>query len=168
MNSEKIHTYDVFLSFAYELRRADIPVSPDQLIELLRAMKKGLVQNMDDLYLMARLCFVKEVKYFDIYDRTFLYFFEGLELPPVAEGDLDLLETKQFQQWLRQAWIKGELPRHPYSMSPQELMELFWQRLREQTEAHHGGNKWIGTGGTSPFGHSGFSEYSGYSGYSGY
>ena len=153
-----VHTYDVFLSFAYELRRADIPVSPDQLIELLRAFKKGLVQSMDDLYLMARLCFVKEVKYFDTYDRTFLYFFEGLELPPVAEGDLDLLETKQFQQWLRQAWIKGELPRHPYSMSPQELMELFWQRLREQTEAHHGGNKWIGTGGTSPFGHSGFSE----------
>ena len=55
---------------------------------------------MDDLYLMARLCFVKEVKYFDIYDGTFLYFFEGLELPPVAEGDLDLLETKQFQQYL--------------------------------------------------------------------
>ncbi|MCB1306327.1 MAG: hypothetical protein KDK37_18690, partial [Leptospiraceae bacterium] len=64
----------------------------------------------------------------------------------------------QFQEWLRQAWIKGELPRHPYSMTSEELMKLFWERLNEQTEAHHGGNKWIGTGGTSPFGHSGFSE----------
>ncbi|MCB1166746.1 MAG: hypothetical protein KDK33_11360, partial [Leptospiraceae bacterium] len=74
-------SYDAYLAFALELRRAGIPVTPDQLIELLRAMRKGLVQDLDDLYLMARLCFVKEVKHFDTYDRVFLYYFEGLELP---------------------------------------------------------------------------------------
>ncbi len=95
---------------------------------------------------------------FDAFGRCFLFYFYGIDIPRVAEGDLELLNTKQFREWLKEAWQNGELERHPNLMNPHDLMKKFWDTVREQMEAHHGGKKWVGTGGQSPFGHSGFSE----------
>ncbi len=77
----------------------------------------------------------------------------------MAEGDPELFHTKQFRKWLEEQVRAGKLPRTAmWDLDPEELMRRFWDTVREQMEAHHGGNKWIGTGGTSPYGHSGFSE----------
>ncbi len=77
-------------------------------------------------------------------------------MPRVAEGDPELLSSPQFKAWLQEAIHNGELPPQAvWSMPLEELMRRFWETLRKQMEAHHGGSKWIGTGGNSPFGHSG-------------
>src|SRR6185295_9597029 len=85
--------------------------------------------------------------------------FYGIDLPRVAEGDPELLNTPQFREWLQAAIAEGELPPHAlWTMSPEELMQRFWDTVRQQMEAHRGGSKWVGTGGNSPFGHSGNAE----------
>lgn len=147
------------LGFVYQLRDIGLPVGLDQVLDFYRGLEKGLARNMDELFLFGRLCFAKRVEHMDPYERAFLYYFQNIDLPPVAEGDPELLYTKQFRQWLQDAIQRGDIPETAlWRMSREELMEKFWKRLNEQMDAHHGGNRWIGTGGTSPFGHSGFAE----------
>jgi uncharacterized protein with von Willebrand factor type A (vWA) domain len=92
----------------------------------------------------------------DAFERAFAFHFLGLDLPRVKEGDPELFQTKQFREWLREAIRRGDLPREAlWTYSPEELMKRFWETVREQMEAHHGGSRWVGTAGNSPFGHSG-------------
>jgi uncharacterized protein with von Willebrand factor type A (vWA) domain len=148
-----------YMGFVFLLRELEIPIGLGEVMTFYEGMEKGVVHSLDDLFLFGRLCFVKRVAQFDLYERAFKHYFYGIEVPPVAEGDPQLLHTKEFRKWLEEAIQKGEIPRHAvWSMSRDELMKKFWERLHEQMEAHHGGNRWIGTGGTSPFGHSGFAE----------
>lgn len=145
--------------FLYRLRDYEVPVSVTDTLDFYRGLEKGLAPDLPALFVFARLCFVRKVEHMDNFERAFAFHFYGVDLPRVAEGDPELLYTKQFQEWLREAIRKGELPSHAtWSMSPEELMEKFWERVREQMEAHHGGGKWVGTGGNSPFGHSGHSD----------
>ena len=148
----------VLRNFVYLLREYGIAAGPDQYLDLLRGMRRGMVQDLDDLYLFARLCFVKRVEHNDAYQRAFAYYFFGVDLPPVAEGDPELVYTKQFREWLRAAIERGELQPVSHNLSREELMQKFWDTLREQQKEHHGGNRWLGTKGTSPFGHSGYSQ----------
>ncbi|MCB1173983.1 MAG: hypothetical protein KDK39_10470 [Leptospiraceae bacterium] len=145
-------------SFIYILRGYGLPAGLGAILDFYRGLRLGLVQNLDELFDLGALCFVKRVRQMDLYERAFVYFFCGVDLPPVAEGDPAVLQSKQFREWLSQAVLSGQIQPVTQNLSPAELMERFWQTVREQMEAHHGGNRWVGTGGTSPFGHSGFSQ----------
>jgi uncharacterized protein len=147
----------VFLDgFVLHLRDSGVPVSLTEAIDFYRGLEKGLAPDLESLFVFARLSFVRRVEHMDAFERAFALYFFGLDLPRVAEGDPELLQTKQFREWLRQAIRRGELPPEAvWTYSPQELMARFWETLRKQMKAHHGGSRWIGTGGNSPFGHSG-------------
>ena len=148
-----------FLNFIFLLREHGILVGVQEVLDFYKGLEKGLAQNIDELFLYARLVFVKQPDQLDSFERAFVFYFYGLDLPRVAEGDPELFRTKQFREWLEQAVLSGAIPKTAFwTLSREELMKLFWDRVREQMEAHHGGNKWIGTGGTSPFGHSGFAK----------
>lgn len=148
-----------FLGFIYMLRDYGIMVGTKEVLDFLKGLEKGLARNLDDLFTFARLVFVKHVEHQDAYERAFALYFYDLDLPSVVEGDPNLLTTKQFREWLEKAVETGQLTeRQIWRMSREELMQKFWDTVREQMEAHHGGNRWVGTGGTSPFGHSGNAE----------
>jgi uncharacterized protein with von Willebrand factor type A (vWA) domain len=147
----------VFLDgFILRLRDYGIPVSMTEALDFYQGLEKGLAPDLDALFLFARLCFVRRVEHMDAYERAFAFHFYGIDLPRVAEGDPELLNTPQFRAWLKEAIRKKELPPQAlWTMSPEELMKRFWDTVREQTKAHRGGSRWVGTGGNSPFGHSG-------------
>lgn len=148
-----------FTDFFYLLREYGVSVSMRDVLDLYRGLEKGFVKTLDDFFIFARLTFVRKVEHMDAFERAFALYFYGVDIPRVAEGDMELFRTKAFQKWLAEAIKKGEVPKTAlWTMNPEELMKKFWETVREQMEAHNGGNKWIGTGGTSPFGHSGFSE----------
>ena len=149
----------LFIDFVLLLRDYGVPASPRDLLEMNRGLEKGIVKDLDDLFVLTRLCFVRHVEHMDAFERAFAFYFFGIDIPAVAEGDYALFQTKQFKEWLQQAIERGELPpRAKWDMNPDELMKKFWDTVREQMKAHHGGNRWVGTGGTSPYGHSGNSE----------
>lgn len=149
----------LFIDFVTLLREHGVPASPKDLLELNAGLEKGIVSGLDDLFVFMRLVFVRRVEHMDAFERAFLLYFYGIDLPPVAEGDFDLLHTRQFKEWLEQQIAAGNLPpRALWQYNPEELMRKFWDTVREQLDAHHGGNKWVGTRGNSPFGHSGNSE----------
>ena len=148
-----------FMQFVYLLRDYGILVGLRQVLDFYEGLERGLARNLDDLFLYMRLVFVKRVEHLDSFERAFALFFYDVDLPRVAEGDPELLHTKQFREWLAQAVQSGEIPETAvWRMSREELIQKFWDTMREQMEAHHGGSKWVGTGGTSPFGHSGYSD----------
>jgi uncharacterized protein with von Willebrand factor type A (vWA) domain len=150
----------VFLTdFFYRLREYGVPVSLTETIDFYRGLEKGLAPDLESLFLFSRLCFVRRVEHMDPFERAFLFHFYGIDVPPVAQGDPTLLETPQFREWLKEAVRNRELPPQAiWTMSPEELMRRFWETLQKQMEEHHGGSRWIGTGGNSPYGHSGNSK----------
>ncbi len=148
----------MLISFFYALRDAKLPVSVKEFLTLLEALQADVVGptnpdacSMDDFYYLARTALVKDEKHFDKFDRAFAAYFKGVEM--VADF------TKPIPaDWLRQELEKilsDEQKANAPKMDWDELMETLKKRLEEQKERHEGGSKWIGTGGTSPFGHSG-------------
>ncbi|MFH0783352.1 MAG: hypothetical protein V2B20_15565 [Pseudomonadota bacterium] len=151
----------MFIAFFYQLKDVGIPVSPTSFLTLHKAMHCGLVNSVDDLYTAARTILVKSEKYFDLYDQVFAHVFAGIELPLTEdEATFDLLASGMLQEWLanpkKLAEALGLDEKKLAAMSPAELLEYFKARLKDQQGRHDGGSKWIGTGGTSPVGHSGF------------
>ncbi|MEX1031951.1 MAG: VWA domain-containing protein [Cellvibrionaceae bacterium] len=145
----------MLVNFFYGLRNADLPVSIKELLVLFEAMEKRLAfGNIDDFYLLARTCLIKDEKYFDKFDRAFGAYFRDLE------NIDDIIEAIIPEDWLRAEFLKelsDEEKAKIESMGGLEkLIEEFKKRLEEQKKRHAGGNKWIGTGGTSPFGHGGY------------
>ncbi len=145
----------MFTGFYYLLREYGVPATMESVLELHRGLEKGLARDLDDLFLLGRLCFVKRVEHMDAFERAFALYFYGVDIPAVAEGDPELLRTRQFREWLRRAVERGEIRPISENLSTDEIMRRFWETVRQQTEAHHGGSRWVGTGGSSPFGHSG-------------
>jgi uncharacterized protein with von Willebrand factor type A (vWA) domain len=145
-----------FTGFLYRLREYGVPVSTTDAIDFYKGLERGLAPDLETLFVFARLSFVRRVEHMDAFERAFLFHFYGIDVPRVAEGDPELLNTPQFREWLKQAIRNRELPPQAlWTTSPEELMKRFWETLRKQMEAHQGGSKWVGTGGNSPFGHSG-------------
>lgn len=145
----------MLVNFFYGLRNASVPVSIKELLVLLEALEKRLAfANIDDFYLLARTCLIKDEKHFDKFDRAFGAYFKDLE------GIDDIIEALIPEDWLRTEFLKTlseEEKAQIESMGGLEkLIEEFKKRLEEQKKRHEGGNKWVGTGGTSPFGHSGY------------
>lgn len=150
----------MFTEFFYLLKKVGIPVSPTSFLRLQKALGMGLVNSIDDFYTTARSILVKSERYFDLYDQVFAHKFEGAELKEPDEIELTEVAKALLEEWLKNpkelADALGVDEKELSKLSPEELIEYFLKRLKEQTEAHHGGHKWIGTGGTSPVGHSGY------------
>jgi len=140
--------------FFLKLKQAKLPVSIKEYLTLLEAMHKKVIgPSIDDFYFLSRAALVKDEANFDKFDRVFAEHFNGVEHLMGAEVDIPL-------EWL--------LKQAELNLSPEEkalieklggwdkLMEEFKKRLEEQKERHQGGNKWIGTGGTSPYGAYGY------------
>jgi uncharacterized protein with von Willebrand factor type A (vWA) domain len=150
----------MFNDFFYTLKKVGIPVSPTSFLRLQKALNMGLITSLDDFYTAARAILVKSERYFDLYDQVFAHYFEGAELEEPDERILTDIARAMLEEWLKSpkelADALGVDESELSKMSPEELIKYFYDRLKEQTEAHHGGGKWIGTGGTSPVGHSGY------------
>ena len=150
----------MFVDFFYLLKKAGIPVSPTSFLRLQRALGMGLITSIDDFYTSARAILVKSERYFDLYDQVFAHRFQGAELKDPTEVELSEVARALLDEWLKNprelAEALGIREEELSKLSPEELIQYFLDRLKEQTEAHHGGSKWIGTGGTSPVGHSGY------------
>ncbi len=150
----------MFVEFFYTLRKAGVPATPTAFLRLQKALDMGLVQSLEDFYVAARAIMVKSERYFDLYDRIFAHHFYGVEQEEDWEQELEESIRMLLEEWLQDpkelAEMLGIDPESLPELSPEELVKYFLERLKEQTERHDGGNKWIGTGGTSPVGHSGF------------
>ncbi|BCL60225.1 hypothetical protein DGMP_09180 [Desulfomarina profundi] len=150
----------MFINFFFQLKEAGIPVSPTSFLTLHRAMNGGLVASLDDFYTVARTILVKSEKFFDLYDRVFSHIFEGEALVLPQDFEFDFLAHSLLQEWLKDpktmAGALGLDEKKMSHMSVEELLDYFQKRLQEQDGRHDGGSKWIGTGGTSPVGHSGY------------
>ena len=149
----------MFVQFFYTLRDIGIPVSPTSFLTLHRAMSMNLIASLEDLYTTARMVLVKSEKYFDLYDQVFSHVFAGTELVDVDQKALDLLAESLVHEWLKDPKGLADalgVDRDTLSaMSPDEVLEYFKERLKDQEGRHDGGSKWIGTGGVSPVGHGG-------------
>ncbi len=150
----------MFIDFFYKLKEVGVPVSPTSFLTLQKALSKGLINTMDDFYMSARSILVKSERYFDLYDQVFAYHFEGIAIPENEGLILDEMARAMLDQWLKDPKEMAEMLGVDESklkkLSPDELIEYFKERLKDQKGKHQGGAKWIGTGGTSPVGHSGF------------
>ena len=149
----------MFVDFFYMLRDKGVPVTPTSFLTLHKALQTGLVVSLDDFYTASRSILVKSERYFDLFDQIFAHTFQGAELPEVEAFEIDEVARALLEQWLQNpkemAEALGVDESELSRLSPEELLAYFRERLKEQTEEHHGGSKWIGTGGTSPVGHSG-------------
>ncbi len=144
------------IGFIYQLQDAGIPVSVKYVLELYRALGRGLATNLDELFLLSRLIFVKRVEHYDTFERVFASFFLGLEGGrPIGDWE-ELLSGKPFQEWLRDQIEEGILSLDDIrEFETEELLARFWETVLAQKEAHHGGNRWVGSRGGSPYGHGG-------------
>ncbi len=145
----------MLINFFTTLRRSGIPVSLKELMDLLAGLQNRLAfASIDDFYYLSRTIMVKDEKYFDRFDRAFGVYFKDLE-----ELD-DILEALIPDDWLRTEFEKQLSEEEKAKIESlgglEKLIEEFKKRLEEQKERHEGGNKWVGTGGTSPFGNSGY------------
>ncbi len=145
----------MLINFFFTLKKANVPVSIRELLDLLAALEQNLVfASIDDFYLLARTVMVKDEKYYDRFDRAFGAYFKNLENLD------DIIEALIPEDWLRQEFEKNLSEEEKAKIESlgglEKLIEEFKKRLEEQKERHEGGNKWIGTGGTSPFGNGGF------------
>jgi uncharacterized protein with von Willebrand factor type A (vWA) domain len=142
----------MFLDFFYALRRHKVPVSFTEWMLLMQALSQGFAHaSLQRFYTLARALLVKDVSYYDAYDLAFQEVFQGLETP------VEILE--ELLAWLQDPHTLEHLnPEQLALLSTldlEALRQLFAQRLQEQQARHDGGNRMIGTGGTSPFGHHG-------------
>ncbi len=145
----------MLINFFFGLKEAGVPVSVKELLVLLEAMERNLVfADIDEFYLLSRCCLVKDEKYFDRFDRAFGLYFRDLQSLD------DVIEALIPDEWLRAQFTKHLTEEEKQKIKSlgglEKLIEEFKKRLEEQKKRHEGGNKWIGTGGTSPFGHSGY------------
>ena len=145
----------MFIGFLHQLKGAGVPVSIREYLDFISGLDSGIV-NLDtnSFYNFARVSLVKDERYFDRFDRIFSEFFEGA----IKKGE-EILGN------IPEDWIKDALQKNLSNEDKEKikslggwdkLLETLKERLEEQNKRHQGGNKWIGTGGTSPFGSGGY------------
>lgn len=143
----------MLIRFFYFLRQQQLPVSIPEFISLIQSLcSSATALSLNEFYYLARLSLIKDESLFDRYDTAFSQFYSVLteELANSSDIPADWL-IKSLQKQLSEE-DKAKLEKHDLA----ELIELFKKTLDEQKERHAGGNKWIGTGGSSPFGHGGY------------
>lgn len=144
----------MFVDFFFQLRAARVPVTIREYLMMLEALAAGVARgDVDGFYFLARAAMVKDEKFFDAYDKVFENFFKG-----AMHLTEDALSGAVPEDWLRalarRVLDADELAKIE-ALGFRELMDELARRLQEQQGRHQGGNRWIGTGGTSPFGNSG-------------
>ena len=144
----------MLIDFFCKVRDYKVPCTLRELLDLLRALEQGVVfASIDDFYSLSRTVLVKDEAHFDKFDRAFADYFKG-----VATLELDLSEIPE--EWLKKHFEKQLSDEEKAKIEAlgglDKLMETLAERLKEQEKRHQGGNKWIGTGGTSPFGAHGY------------
>jgi uncharacterized protein len=145
----------MLINFFQGLRDAGVPVTTRELLDLMAGLKQNVVfADIDEFYYFSRTCMVKDEKYFDRFDRAFGLHFKELEALD------DIIEALIPDDWLRSEFLKNLTDEEKEKIESlgglEKLIEEFKKRLEEQKERHEGGNKWVGTGGTSPFGQEGY------------
>ena len=145
----------MLVQFFYGLRNAGVPVSIRELLDLMAGLEARLAfMDVDEFYQLARVCMVKDEKYYDRFDKAFGSYFSDLSTLD------DIIEAMIPDDWLRREFLKQLSDEEKAKIESlgglDKLIEEFKKRLDEQKGRHAGGNKWIGTGGTSPYGHSGY------------
>jgi uncharacterized protein with von Willebrand factor type A (vWA) domain len=145
----------MFVAFFHELKTAGVPVTLREYLTLMEAMEKDLAgRRVEDFYYLARTALVKDERNLDKFDRVFGHVFKGLELmsePLSAEIPAEWLKK------LAEKYLTEEEKKQIEAIGGlDKLLELLRQRMKEQKGRHQGGKKWIGTGGTSPFGAYGY------------
>jgi hypothetical protein len=144
----------MLIDFFLKLKAAKVPVTTKEYLMLIEGMQKGVVgSSIDDFYYFSRTCLVKDEANFDKFDRTFGEYFKGVEAIMGVEADIPL-------EWLRKQVELNLSPEEKARIEAmggwEKLMETLKKRLEEQKGRHQGGSKWIGTGGTSPYGAYGY------------
>ncbi|HZR84640.1 MAG TPA: VWA domain-containing protein [Candidatus Binatia bacterium] len=144
----------MFLDLFYGLRDEGVPVSMQEWRSFLEALELGLHGcSLLRFYHLGRACLIKSETYFDAYDKVFLRVFKGVEGAVSDEAIQEILD------WLKDPENFPELTSEEYAalerLTGDELMQRFLETLEKQTERHDGGDRWVGTGGRSPFGHGG-------------
>ncbi|BBN82768.1 VWA domain-containing protein [Pseudoalteromonas sp. A25] len=149
----------MLIDFFFTLRKYGLKVSPRELLDCLNALNHGLAfADLDAFYELSKTIFIKDETQFDKFDRAFADYFEGIE-------DSDFLSQLKKSTNLPDDWLRKEFEKHLTDEQKAQieamggldkLMETLKQRLAEQQKRHAGGNKWVGTGGTSPFGAYGY------------
>jgi hypothetical protein len=144
----------MFVDFIYELRARKVPVGTQEAVALARALEKGLHESsLEGFYFVARALCVHSEAHLDDFDLAFAKHFRGVEVEAKKIAE-DLQDWLKDPKKLRE--LSDEEKAMIESLDLEEVMRRFEERLREQKERHDGGNRWIGTGGTSPFGREGF------------
>ena len=144
----------MFISLFNTLKATGVPCSLRELLDLIGAVDKKLAfANMEEFYYLSRATLVKDEKYYDKFDRAFDIYFKGIESID------DILEMLIPEEWLKAEFEKyltaEELEKIKSLGGLEKLLEEFKNRMEEQEDRHDGGNKWVGTDGTSPFGNDG-------------
>ena len=144
----------MLIDFFFTLRRYRVKTSLRELLDLLGALEQHVVfADINAFYYLARLTLVKDETQFDRFDKAFADYFEGIQA-------LDLFDKDIPEDWLRKAFEKQLSEEEKAQLKAlgglDELMKTLQERLKEQEKRHQGGSKWIGTGGTSPFGAYGY------------
>ena len=145
----------MLVRFFFLLRKLGVPVSITELLTLLEALRAGLGDlSAERFYYLSRTCLVKDERYYDRFDRAFAAHFQG------AADIFSLLQRELPEDWLAKMAERDFTDAEKAEIEAlggwDQLMATLKQRLEEQKERHQGGNKWIGTAGTSPFGAYGF------------
>jgi uncharacterized protein with von Willebrand factor type A (vWA) domain len=144
----------MLIDFFLKLKSAKVPVTTKEYLMLVEGMQKGVVNSsIDQFYYFSRTCLVKDEANFDKFDRVFGEYFKGVEAIMGVEADIPL-------EWLRKQVELNLSPEEKAKIEAmggwEKLMETLKKRLEEQKGRHQGGSKWIGTGGTSPYGAYGY------------
>jgi len=131
-----------------------VPCSLRELLDLIAVLKKGVIfADVDDFYNLAKIVMVKDEIHYDKYDRAFAEYFKGIE-------QIDIFDKLLPEDWLRKEFEKQLSIEEKEKLKAlgglDELMKTLKERLEEQKKRHAGGSKWVGTGGTSPFGAYGY------------
>ena len=141
----------MLLNFFTELRQARVPVTPREFLDLMKAMDLDLAdRSVEDFYHLSRALLVKDERHLDAFDVTFASVFKG-----IVSVNQAVAKTEIPEEWLRklaEKYLSPEERAEIEKLGFEKLMETLRQRLAEQKGRHQGGSKWIGTGGTSPFG----------------
>ena len=146
----------MFINLFYTLRTYGVPVSTRELLDLYALLETGIVfADREQFYELIRLCMVKDEKYFDKFDRAMADYFEGIDTLDIDELMAKLGNVPK--EWLELKLDPNNLTEAQRRLlkkygSLEALMKALEERLQEQKERHQGGNKWVGTGGSSPFG----------------
>jgi uncharacterized protein with von Willebrand factor type A (vWA) domain len=144
----------MFITFFQELREAGVPVSVKEFLAFLEGLQRRVIDpDAEAFYFLARTALVKDERFLDAFDQVFAQFFKGAEKAVLLK--IGEIPEEWLKDGLSRAFTEEELKEIQALGGLEALLEAFRRRREEQDGEHHGGNKWIGTGGTSPFGSGG-------------